>query len=350
MSIGSPAIGPIAAFFRPLRPLTDAFRLAIDVPFVIGTSLTFVPHYGQRWITMFRKILVPLDGSHLSERALLPARQLAAEARAQLILLSVPYLKHMFVQEHGTYGFLLPHESLGLTRRELHHYLSALQSGYESAELAIETRVLDGEEASVILKTAVTEAVDLIVMSSHGRSGLSRLVLGSVTEEVVQRAPCPVWVIRQAQRPSQVVITLDGTRLSEAALKPGIRIARHFGSEVTLLRAFGSESIDVEKLASGLEEERETGQRIYLERRCEAENHLKQMARIYQPALGRRIQVALCAGLPDEAIPAYVRSRGVDCLVMARRARTGIRHWLGGSLAGRVLRCTGCSMLILAGK
>jgi nucleotide-binding universal stress UspA family protein len=299
---------------------------------------------------MFRKILVPLDGSQLSERALLPALQLAGQARAQLVLLSVPYLKHMFVQEHGTYGFLLPHESLALTRRELHHYLAGLQTRYVSPELTIETRVSDGEEAHQILKVAASEAVDLIVMSSHGRSGLSRLVLGSVTEEVVQRAPCPVWVVRRVQLPSQVVIALDGTRRSEAALKPGIRIARHCGSEVTLLCAFGSQSIDVEKLASAKEEERETGEQIYLERRCEAEDHLKQMARIYQPALGRRIQVALCAGLADEAIPAYVQSRGVDCLVMARRTRTGIRHWLGDSLVGGVLRCTGCSILILAGK
>jgi nucleotide-binding universal stress UspA family protein len=130
------------------------------------------------------------------------------------------------------------------TRLELTGYLATLQARYTSPDVTIQAHVLRGDETSLIIETAVAEQVDLIVMSSHGRSGLSRLVFGSVTEDVVQRAPCPVWVIRQAQIPSRIVITLDGSRYSETALKPGARLARQFGSQVTLLRAFGSEAVD----------------------------------------------------------------------------------------------------------
>ncbi len=74
--------------------------------------------------------------------------------------------------------------------------LKALKS--PSPTVTIEHRLLEGEAATVIAETAAETAADLVVMGTHGRSGLTRLIMGSVTEEVLRVAPCPVLTIRGA--------------------------------------------------------------------------------------------------------------------------------------------------------
>lgn len=96
-------------------------------------------------MTMFNKILVPLDGSELAERALKPALAVAQQAKGQVILLSVATPKQMFLAERARYGLLLPNDSYESSQQELTSYLQTIRDKKVEAGFDVCTRVLDGD-------------------------------------------------------------------------------------------------------------------------------------------------------------------------------------------------------------
>ncbi|MFC1466356.1 MAG: universal stress protein [Candidatus Brachytrichaceae bacterium NZ_4S206] len=144
---------------------------------------------------MFKKILVPLDGSSFSEEALPHARELAECGNAEIILARVdePYEPPPGVFVPAT---AIP-EVVQLTAGE---YLEQLVSRLQLAGFKVSSAVLDGKVPDALLKFAKSEGVDLIVMSTHGRTGLSRLLMGSVAEQVVHGAHCPVLLVRPQEQ------------------------------------------------------------------------------------------------------------------------------------------------------
>ncbi|MDW8352265.1 MAG: universal stress protein [Anaerolineae bacterium] len=140
---------------------------------------------------MFKKILVPLDGSSFSEEALPHARELAACGDAEIILARVD---EAYEPPPGVFvpATAMP-EAVQLSAGE---YLEQLASRLHIAGFKVNSAVLDGKVADALLKFAKSEGVDLIVMSTHGRTGLSRLLMGSVAEQIVHGAHCPVLLVR----------------------------------------------------------------------------------------------------------------------------------------------------------
>jgi nucleotide-binding universal stress UspA family protein len=147
----------------------------------------------------FNRILVPLDGSSLSERALPVARALARKFESQIILLRVldiptPTAPTSHLEE--TIGWI--REARQCALQEAQSYLETIQR--ELYEEGFETRILlrDRSPAEDILDVACTEDIDLIVMSSHGKGGgLARWTFGSVAERVARHSLCPVMLVRQ---------------------------------------------------------------------------------------------------------------------------------------------------------
>jgi nucleotide-binding universal stress UspA family protein len=301
---------------------------------------------------MFKKILVPLDGSHLSARALPPAMALARETGSRVILLSVPVLKHMLVlnQYSGSVGFLLPENSLRDSRLEMSSYLDTVAGRYQHPDLQIETQVVDGDEAGVIVDVAAREEVDLIVMSTHGRTGLQHWLLGSVTERVLQDAPCPVLIIRGEAPISRIILPLDGSKLAEKALDPGLEIAGRLGARATLLTVLHDDDLDAEEILRLEKWEAGLGEQLKGSMLFTHERYLQGIVRDY----GRRvedlqvqIQISLTRGSVAKRILAFAQVCKADLLVMATHGRTGIRRWLYGSVTEKVLRGARCHMLIV---
>lgn len=152
---------------------------------------------------MYKKILVPLDGSPLSELALPHAEALAERFGSELVLLRV-YQPASWT--HEIYGdapdSVEPHpqDFPAEIRHKIEQYLAHLQDKLLPSvkdRTRIETQ-LAGVAPDAIVDFAEQEQVDLIVMSTHGRSGLSRWVYGSVAAKVLQAAPCPVFLVRAA--------------------------------------------------------------------------------------------------------------------------------------------------------
>lgn len=153
---------------------------------------------------MLKHILVPLDQSGLAETALDYAAQLVG-AESQITLLTVIVPPDLSL---GT--FYGPTESMlqtvmdtgagdeSLERRirvQAEDYLRAVSKRLSSTGAQINLQVQVGQDAEVIVETAEALGVDAIVMATHGRSGISRWLLGSVTQKVISAAPCPVFVV-----------------------------------------------------------------------------------------------------------------------------------------------------------
>lgn len=155
----------------------------------------------------FKRILVPLDGSPMSERALPAALALAQKFNGQIILLEVldipdPTPPSSYPEAlTGWIGWV--REARQQAHQEAQNYLETLQD--ELDRKGVETRILlrDTAPAEDILDVASAEAIDLVVMSSHGRGGLARWTFGSVADKVVRHSPCPVLMIRQQPETSK---------------------------------------------------------------------------------------------------------------------------------------------------
>jgi nucleotide-binding universal stress UspA family protein len=140
---------------------------------------------------MLKHLLVPLDGSKLAEEALKYAKDIIApEGRISLLTVVVP-------PEHAAYAYLVP--VLPPENQDLlpiaQHYLEGFTYAHMDDDIVYDHRAILGDPATVISDTATKLRVDAIVMTTHGRSGISRFFLGSVTTKVLAEKVCPIFVV-----------------------------------------------------------------------------------------------------------------------------------------------------------
>ena len=191
---------------------------------------------------MFEKILVPLDGSKLAKVALPYAEELTSRLKTEVILFQVvPRVYHM-------YGF---HAQVPYTDEEMEpikaraqSYLRRVSSMLKDKGIATRSEVRVGAAADEIIKLAEENSVDMVTMSTHGRSGVSSLALGSVADKVVRGTKQPVAIIRaKGTRPDvrekgilhKALVPLDGSKASEAVIPYIEELASKLEIEVTLL-------------------------------------------------------------------------------------------------------------------
>ncbi len=144
---------------------------------------------------MFRHILVALDGSDCAHKALDLAVNLAKEQGARCTVCTVVDVVRAAASMTFATGDIV-NEWIATLNDDARHVERAAIEKYASSGVAIETRVLEGSPAAALIEVAQREGADLIVMGSHGRTGLKRLWLGSVAEAVVQEATVPVLIVR----------------------------------------------------------------------------------------------------------------------------------------------------------
>jgi nucleotide-binding universal stress UspA family protein len=163
-------------------------------------------------------ILVPLDGSPLSESALPYAVGLASDGGARLVLARI-----VAGAKHEEQVSRESSQTLNDTRR----YLERVGADLRSQTLSVEIVARGGDPNTELLDLSETLSADLIVMGTHGRSGFGRWIYGSVADELLRHATTPVMLVPggtlrpwPAQRPPKLLVTLDGSPLSEAILRP----------------------------------------------------------------------------------------------------------------------------------
>ena len=142
-----------------------------------------------------RRILHPTDFSRASGAALLKAVALAKESRAQLLLVHVMLPPTPFIGD----GYVSPktyQELEAAARRSAQRELAKVAARAQKAKARVKAVLLEGVPYDRIARAARSKRADLIVMGTHGRSGLSKFFLGSVAERVIALAPCPVLTVR----------------------------------------------------------------------------------------------------------------------------------------------------------
>lgn len=144
-------------------------------------------------IKLFKKILVPTDASDYSRRALKIALELAGSYQAEVLLLHVSYTPQAYWGYTISYGITVTQEQLD-QNGEL--ALEATLSGIEQGKVIINKRIESGHPVTVILDLIKKETIDMVVMGSHGYGAITGSVLGSVSQRVLQRADCPVLIVK----------------------------------------------------------------------------------------------------------------------------------------------------------
>lgn len=154
---------------------------------------------------LFTHILIPLDGSHLSEAALPIAQEIATRFTSQITLLRVAQPLHLpkLTSEFTELITTLQSEA----RQEAITYLQSWQNSLTQQGHQVNYRVAEGESVTeTILQTASNLNIDLIIMSTHGRSGVQRWVYGSVADKVLRHASVPVLLIRSVENPTPLTL------------------------------------------------------------------------------------------------------------------------------------------------
>jgi len=285
------------------------------------------------------RILVPLDGSSLSEAIVPVAEALARDYGAELVLLRA-------VLARTAAGSEAPDAKRA---GEAEAYLTRIAEGLQRRGLArVRWSISHAGPEQAIAEAAVQNGVDLIAMTTHGRSGLGRLLLGSVAESLVRQAPAPVLLVRGQLSPSpgritKILVPLDGSELSAAILPLVERLAGPFDLSIALLQAVEPlPSAAMTELSPKLEE-------VLARRQTEAEGYLSKVASAVGEK-GLRVQHAVRAGTAVDVIQEYARDERIGLIAMTTHGRTGLGRLLFGSVAERVLRTAAVPVLLFKAR
>lgn len=282
---------------------------------------------------MYRTIIVPLDGSALSERAIPVATRLARATNGQVVLVRSAWVHHVTEFDDPT------REIAALEEAE--RYLLEVRSHLDNEDVVVDTAVPFAPPAEGILVEAELREADLIVMSSHGRSGLGRWVFGSVAEEVLHKSKIPVMLVRTWEtrrvvatepEPSQALVPLDGSVFAEAAIPYATELAKLLNGSVVLVRVVPMPVV----WASPLAGQPYPTMEIINEEEAEARAYLEEVAtRVRQE--GAHAQTILRVDAVARAIVEESHLPGVAFVVMATHGRTGLNQALFGSTALEVM-------------
>ena len=281
-----------------------------------------------------QRILVPLDGSALSEAIIPVAEALVRDYEAELILVRA-------VRPRGS-DVLEPETEMA---KEAEAYLSRKAKELQARGLAgVRWSVWYGRPEQAIADAAAKDRVDLVAMTTHGRGGLGRLLLGSVAESLVRQSPAPVLLIRglPSWRPGEIrriLVALDGSEVSEAILPVVERLAGPFDFAIDLLHVVEPmPSPAMAEVSTRLEESTEL-------RRADSEEYLSKVAGALE-AKGLRVRQAVRVGLAVDKIQEYAREEGIGLIAMTTHGRTGLGRLFFGSVAERVVRTAPVPVLL----
>ena len=280
-----------------------------------------------------RRILVPLDGSPLSETAIPYAKALAAGTGCELSLLSV---WEVLPEELETVGEAHAHVLRDQGMRYFRTYLTNIASALEDCFVSYEVRA--GHPAFEIMLAAAELDADFVVMASHGRRGVAERRRGSVADKVLRGSSVPVLVVGPAvlQNPPtgpvgvrSLVLPLDGSRESESAVGVAVEIARAMGAQITLLRV-------VPPIVSGVEIGMPEAYPLELDRHMvkSARSYLKQFRTAHPDVITSAV---VERGPAAKAIVEFVSQIRPDLVVMASRSRYSRGRWALGSVADDVI-------------
>ena len=295
---------------------------------------------------MYERVLVPLDGSQLAEAALPYAKGLAERMGSEIVVACVEEFSLNNALEH------MPEpqsNEVKPIKYSAERYLETL------AVKAPEVRsvILIGHPAEAIVEYADKEKIGLIVMATHGRSGIKRWALGSVADKVVRASNRPVMLIRaKGAHPDihkrsafkKILVPLDGSEESEAII-PYIReIGLKLKAEIVLFQAIerSAHLYIADMVVTHLPYSDEEMEPL----KADAESYLEKVERMLK---GDGITLSSEVGIGETAewIIEFADEIDVDLVAMATHGRSGIRRWQLGSIAQKVMHAGNTPLMLV---
>lgn len=300
---------------------------------------------------MYRKILVPLDGSRLSEGILPYVRPFAKTLNIPVELLVVigPETLSTFSDpRQGRYVDIVEAD----LKRNSQSYLKGIAGSFpNSSQVTCSTEI--GNTAEVIVAKGSAQSETLIAMATHGRSGVQRWLLGSVADKVLHATVNPLLLVRPANEGQaggevvlrKVLVPLDGSELAETVLPHITALAQKMNLEVVLLRVYslltGGYVGEAEAYNPNLD-------MFFEEIKEEVKNYLEDKVKQLQRQ-GVNVSYEVLLGDPAGNIIDLANKTPANFIGMCTHGRSGIGRWVLGSVTDRVVRHCGDPVLVVRG-
>ncbi len=296
-----------------------------------------------------KNILCPTDYSNCASQALEHALYMAKHYRARLHIIHANVLHQDDLPNPANHS---PdpkelREQLGnLFTKEIDGDMQEYIQSFEDEVIRIE-ELRGFSAAELIVQYADRHNIDLIVMGTHGRRGLGYMFLGSVAQEVVRVAHCPVYTVRESEKPQSpkkknvILSPVDFSNHSNAALSVAREVADMYGAKLELLhvvenKIFSSYNIFEEKAIVRLQQDI-------------VDQSRKKIKLVFDKSSGPgvRVEIKVVTGHVVSEILEYARSNRVDLIVIATHGATGLKHFLLGGVAEKVIRRAPCPVLTI---
>jgi nucleotide-binding universal stress UspA family protein len=264
------------------------------------------------------KLLLATDGSEQSEGAIRETINLAKICSSKIYAISVIETNAEFMASAP--GFFEKYE------KQIRQHLESVKARASKENLDCEIIIHEGEEPfRHIVDEAAGKQVEMILMGRYGRTGLDRLLMGSVTAKTIGHSPCKVMVVPGATKVSykNILTATDGSKYSDAAALEAIGIAKRCGSNVI--------AISVAARDTNLASAKESAERV----RQIAEKE------------GIKVESLALKGTPYEVIVSTAEQKGADLIVVGSHGRTGVKRLLMGSVTERVIGHSQSAVLVV---
>jgi nucleotide-binding universal stress UspA family protein len=264
------------------------------------------------------KLLVPTDGSEFSESAIKEALTFAKACSSKIYALSVIEVNPEF--EALAPGFV---ERAKKTASE---HLESIKSKASNEDIDCEILIREGEEPyKYIVEEAKKNKIEMIIMGRHGRTGLKRLMIGSVTAKVIGHMPCNVLIVPKASSViyKTILLATDGSKYSEAAALDAISIAKRCRSDLIVL-SVSTKTKNIPSAKKSVEKIKEKAEKD-----------------------GLKVKTFTPRGMPYELVVKTAKDKKAGVIVVGSHGRTGLKKLLMGSVTERIIGHAHCPVLVV---
>lgn len=272
---------------------------------------------------MFDDILVPTDGSDCAQTAVGYAADLASHYDARVHALCVA--------DSRTLENAPKYDQLKKEREEV---AERTCNDLSVSDVPVVQAVRTDVPHKAILRYATDQDIDLIVMGTHGRTGVERYLLGSVTEKVVRLSDVPVLTVKAEEDGevtypyTDILVPTDGSEGAKAAVGPAVNIAHTYDARIHTLSVIDTMAMGVDVRSDAILEALQESARSAVETIEERATRASVSA----------VEMAIEYGYPYQEIRSYVDEQDIDLVVMGTHGRSGIERYLLGSVTEKTVR------------
>jgi len=279
----------------------------------------------------FKRILVPVDGSHSCLHAKMLAALIAKEFKSKVTVIHV--VTHEFMHPELKAQYRLPpailHEIENSYLRAGRKIIRNAEELFREEGIEADVRLVTYEDpAETVLQLVKEEGHDLVVIGNRAKNQAARFSLGSVAEKVARHAECPVIVVKRKPKVARMLVAIDGSEHAEKALEYAVQIAKKHGAKITLLHVEEAKLLRLEpKAIEGI------GECILLD----------VATKIKEVEFDKKLEF----GSPAETIIKVAKKEDYDLIVIGSRGLSSVKRFFLGSVSDDVSMHAQCSVMIV---